>query len=370
MNRLRSVWFAWCFGCSALVSARAYGATDLRAEQTRIEDDLVEGEIDPEDFLAWHLAPRAMLGRGRGAAYLGIEAFVSERTNGSREIGALLVVELPLERFAKRGTLLGAPAFENLSATGLASLGDGADLHFDHAVAAVGGDGVATWRAEKTAMSNIAITGLPQPATLAQSATPSTGSGASHPGPSSAPNNRAERSTPVITVTTDVARACVRAALRATGLGDDVRLESIASRARSSAALPELRVRAVRTLGETGRVSLSEDDPSRYVASGAATTVLEARLTFRLDRILFADEEIAVERARLDRSELRARMAAKVLQALFEWQKAYALTADATLSADDRFAATLREAESSAILDMMTNGWFGAFRAALAARGR
>jgi hypothetical protein len=174
---------------------------------------------------------------------------------------------------------------------------------------------------------------------------------------------------PVMVVTTEVARSCVRAAFRAVGLADDNRLESVAARARSSAALPELRLRAVRTLGEAGRVSLSEDDPSRYVASGAATNVLEARVTFRLDRLLFADEEITVERARLDRSEIRARVAARVLQALFEWQKAYALLADPGLPSEDRFSAVLREAESSAILDMMTGGWFGAYRAALAARG-
>jgi hypothetical protein len=141
------------------------------------------------------------------------------------------------------------------------------------------------------------------------------------------------------------------------------------ARSRSSAALPELRFRAVRTLGETGRVSLSEDDPSRYVAAGAATNVLEARLTFRLDRLLFADEEIAVERARLDRSEVRSRTAAKVLQALFDWQKAYVLSQDEGLPAEDRFTAVLREAESGAILDVMTGGWFGAYRAALAGRG-
>jgi hypothetical protein len=172
-----------------------------------------------------------------------------------------------------------------------------------------------------------------------------------------------------VTVTLEAARSCVRAALRTVGLADDIRLESMAARARSSAALPELRLRALRTLGETGRVSLSEDDPSRYVASGAATNVLEARVTFRLDRLLFADEELTVERARLDRSELRLRVAAKVLQALFEWQKAYAMLQDPTLPSEDRFSAVLREAESSAILDLMTGGWFGAYRAALASRG-
>jgi hypothetical protein len=44
------------------------------------------------------------------------------------------------------------------------------------------------------------------------------------------------------------------------------------------------------------------------------------------------------------------------------------LLQDSGLPAEDRFSAVLREAESSAVLDMMTGGWFGAYRAALAAR--
>jgi hypothetical protein len=314
---------------------------DFRALQGRLEDQLIDGEIDAEDFLAWHFAPGASLGRPRGAAYLGIEAFVVDKATGAAEIGAMLVVELPLERFARprglSGPILTAPFLgatpEDLGAGWLVAgpqegpTADGTNPMF---------------QGEAPSRAGLAETAVAKVDRIM-------------PGP-------------VIAVTTEVARSCVRAALRAIGLADDNRLESVASRARSSAALPELRLRAVRTLGESGRISLSEDDPSRYVASGAATNVLEARVTFRLDRLLFADEEIVVERARLDRSEQRMRVTAKVLQALFEWQKAYALLQDPALSSEDRFSAVLREAESSAILDMMTGGWFGTYRTALAAR--
>ena len=262
---------------------------------------------------------------------MGLEAFAVEKARGASELGALVVLGVPLERFARPRATVSPLPFASSMASPLGT-----------------SDGMgAAW-----------------PAAPADEASPRAGI-------AQTPVLRVERATtPAMTVTTEVARSCVRAALRAMGVGDDNRLDSAAARARSSAALPELRLRAVRTLGETGRVSLSENDPSQYVASGAATNLLEARLTFRLDRLLFADEEMAVERARLDRSELRSRTAAKVLQALFEWQRAYVLSQDPALPAEDRFSAALREAESSAILDVMTGGWFGAYRAALAARGQ
>jgi hypothetical protein len=353
MTRTRSLRRAVAPWCAALVlavpSLAAAAAPDPRAHASRLEDLLLEGEIDAEDFLAWRLAPGALGGAGRGSAYLGIETFLVQRTNGASEMGALLVVELPLERFVPRGWAVVPTPVET---TELPGRGDGAATSWLAAEATETSAG----RSFEAPWSKVGIDDNLRgeaPAHLAQTAPP-----------------RVERATaPMITVTTDVARSCVRAALRAMGLGDDNRLDSVAARARSSAALPELRLRAVRTLGESGRISLSEDDPSRYVASGAASNVLEARVTFRLDRLLFADEEIVVERARLDRSELRSRTAAKVLQLLFEWQRAYALAQDAALSPEERFAAVVREAESSALLDVMTAGWFGAYRAALVSRG-
>jgi hypothetical protein len=170
-----------------------------------------------------------------------------------------------------------------------------------------------------------------------------------------------------IVLTTELARNCVRAAWRAIGVAGDAGIDAMASRARGSAALPELRLRVMRTIDESGRVTLSDTDPFRYTEAGGATNWLEARLTFRLDRLIFADEEVSLERARVDRSELRARTAAKVLQTLFEWQRAYALLADASLPSADHFAAELRELEAAAILDVMTDGWFGRYRATLAA---
>jgi hypothetical protein len=166
-----------------------------------------------------------------------------------------------------------------------------------------------------------------------------------------------------VTVSPADARACVQAALRAAGLGDEVRLASIASRARASAALPELRLRALRNVDQSGRLTYTDLDPSRYSETGATGYTLEARLTFRLDRLLFADEEVSIERMQVERQEARTRISAKTLTALFEWQRAHALEKSPTLTTDEHLAAVLREAEAAAMLDVMTDGWFSRWRA-------
>jgi hypothetical protein len=159
-----------------------------------------------------------------------------------------------------------------------------------------------------------------------------------------------------------LARACVRAAWRAAGFGDDDKLDSLASRAKSSAALPELRMRVARTTDESGRLSYLDADTPHYAQTGSATYWLEARLTFRLDRLLFADEEVALERVRIDRVEARGRVAAKVLKALFDWQRALALSTDETLAPVERAVAGLAAMEAAATLDVLTDGWFGRAR--------
>jgi hypothetical protein len=192
----------------------------------------------------------------------------------------------------------------------------------------------------------------PVPARIAEQ----TPAAAPAPGPTPAPA--------AITISSVDARACVNAALRAAGLSDETRLESVAARARASAALPELRLRALRSVDQSGRLTYTELDPYRYSEAGATGYTFEARLTFHLDRLLFADEEVSIERMRIDRQDARTRVASKALSALFEWQRAYALGKNPTLSTEEHLSAVLREVEAGATLDVMTDGWFARWRAA------
>jgi hypothetical protein len=168
-----------------------------------------------------------------------------------------------------------------------------------------------------------------------------------------------------LALTSRLARSCVSAAWRAAGIGpDDARLESIVSRARWSAVLPEARLRAVRF--EDARLSTDTGtDSARWRDSAGANVGFEGRLTWRLDRILYADDEPAFERMKLERHDARARIASRTLEALFHWQRAWIdLRSLSPLAKGTReeIDAALRVLEAESALDVLTGGWFGTAR--------
>jgi len=278
---------------ASALPARAASPSPLGG-QNALEDALMDGDIDAEDFVSWRMPRPMSLVGNRSGAYVAISAFVNQG-GGRDERGGMIVLQLPIDRFF-------APA-----------------------------------RPKATA----AIADQTQPA----------------PPPAPPP------AAPVVAISPADARACVKAALRAAGLGDEARLDSMASRARVSAAFPELRLRALRSVDQSGRLTYTELDPYRYSEAGATGYTLEARLTFRLDRLLFADEEVSIERMHLDRQEARTRVTGKAIAALFEWQRAHALANSPLLSTEEHLTALLREVEAAATLDVMTDGWFSKWRA-------
>lgn len=130
------------------------------------------------------------------------------------------------------------------------------------------------------------------------------------------------------------------------------------ARARASAALPEARFRAMRVVLDGSHAGVIPDDTSTYATAGADMW-LEGRLTWRLDRLLYADDEPTLERVRLERQDARTRVAGKVLDALFQWQRAWFSVHTATPGTREATDATLRLIEAEAGLDVMTGGWFG-----------
>jgi hypothetical protein len=163
----------------------------------------------------------------------------------------------------------------------------------------------------------------------------------------------------VVTISSDLARGAVRAACKAQKLDEaEARLDSLASRSKTSAFLPELRLRATRLIDESESIAPTEYDPLRRTASGGASTWLEARATFRLDRAVFADDEIAVERLRLARAAERTKLVAKVLDLLEAWQRARTAEVDPDTKPEAHVRSLLAVASSEAALDVLTNGWF------------
>ncbi len=160
-----------------------------------------------------------------------------------------------------------------------------------------------------------------------------------------------------------LAQSCVTEALRTSGLGvDDARIDGIVSRSRASAVLPETRLRAMRLFTDAQHTTLlATTDATNYYDAIGANLVLEARLTWRLDRLVYAGDEPTLERARLEREEARSRLGSRTLEALFAWERASLDEQDVAQAqggARDRREAALRTAQAAATLDVLTGGWF------------
>lgn len=154
-------------------------------------------------------------------------------------------------------------------------------------------------------------------------------------------------------------RRVVKAALRAAGMASRARaLDELAARSRASALLPQLQLRGARGIDYSRRLAPTSDDPNRYSEQGAADLLLEVRLDFRLNRLLFASEEIAIERLRSERANARSRLVARVLAVLMQWERARAKAADPTLAASVRAKAELDRLEAELWLDVLTAGAF------------
>ncbi len=161
-------------------------------------------------------------------------------------------------------------------------------------------------------------------------------------------------------LTPTLARDAVKAAWRNAHVAEDGRFTGLAARARASALLPEVRFRVMRMMRDgPGATDTTTSTP--YSLYYADRTVVEGRVLFRLDRLVFADEEVAIERLRADAVIERERIAHRVLEELGKWQRAQL---DLTLSPADsaeRVEAALRQIEAESALDVLTGGWFSHF---------
>ena len=236
-----------------------------------------------------------------------------------REWGGFLAVGIPLDRFAQPRALavLAVP---------------------------VGGSGFAENPPKKEA--------VPSPATESPSPSKTTKSVPGDPAP--------PKSEPLLLLLTPrLARGTVRRALVSAGYLDArTRLTSLSARSRSSAALPELRLRALRTTGQTLRLTPTTDDPYRYTTAGAAELAFEARLTWHLDRLVFSNEEVGIERLRSEWNASEHKLIEHVLLQLALWQRSRVRAADVDSEPEVRETAELLAIGAAVELDVLTDGWF------------
>jgi hypothetical protein len=148
----------------------------------------------------------------------------------------------------------------------------------------------------------------------------------------------------------------IEAAWQAQGISSALnRLESLSSRSRTSSLLPEVRFRAGRSVDQSLRLAPTVDDPYRYTQTGGVSFVLEGAATFRLSRLIFANEELGIERLKLAQSRERQRLQETLLEELLAWQKAWIAVAHGGPQAH---RAQIRLLESRLRLDVLTGGWF------------
>jgi hypothetical protein len=156
-----------------------------------------------------------------------------------------------------------------------------------------------------------------------------------------------------------LARGSVRAAWRTAGIEvTDARIDAMIARSRLSAALPETRIRVMQVFQDGEHTTSYVDEAGTVVDTSGATTTLEARLTWRFDRLLYADDESSLERLRMEREEARSRIGAKVLELLFAWQRAIEEAGASDAGSRAEADAGLRRLQAEIALDVLTGGWF------------
>jgi hypothetical protein len=281
--------------------------TDVLAEpwfgwgENSLEDRFADGDIDEDDVLgAGALGLRAGSNQMRGETWISLGGFARELESGRTDVGGIVVIGLALDRV---------------------SAGD--------------------------------VRRVADP--------PRTGPIAPRPAPSSAaPMSAVAQSLPASPISPTMARECVRAALHAARLDtDEERMDALAAKARASAWLPETRMRAMRLIDTTLRTTaLTTTDGVNYYDTAGANLVLEVRLTWRLDRILYSGDEPTLERLRLEREQARSHVATRAVEALFAWQRAEADHEQANPGSREEVEARLRVVEARTVLDVMTDGWF------------
>jgi hypothetical protein len=152
------------------------------------------------------------------------------------------------------------------------------------------------------------------------------------------------------------ARLLVRVRMLSGSAGE--RLESLASRSRSAAWLPELRLQAGRSADQSLRYSPTADDPDRWLQAGGADLRYQAQATWTLDRLIFSRDELGVERFRMQREREMERRAKQALAAFFTWQKLGVKLAG-LLEEERRAELELEREQARITLDLLSAGWFG-----------
>jgi len=170
------------------------------------------------------------------------------------------------------------------------------------------------------------------------------------------------RRSPIVVLPAELVRRTLHAAYRAAGVGaSDAQIGGVIARSRWAALLPEVNLRGAQYAGldtvlydpASGRTTATNRDQFRD------TRTLEAKVGWRLDRLVYGGDEPQLEKLRTDRLEIRLKLAHKVVEALLQRHRALVELARWPADTAEADEAALRLAEAEATLDALTAGAFG-----------
>lgn len=144
----------------------------------------------------------------------------------------------------------------------------------------------------------------------------------------------------------------------------EARLDDLARRERVSGLLPELRLRGAYGLDQSTALDTLGNLSGETRTRDAFDSVVEARLTFRLHRLVVGDGELALERARQTLREKQTDALRRLLDILSDWDEARTSLARTDLGVDEVARWGLKEQAARLRLHVLTGGWFPLDRAA------
>lgn len=136
------------------------------------------------------------------------------------------------------------------------------------------------------------------------------------------------------------------------------RIDSLIRRERTSGLLPELRLRGAHGFDQSLALASVGAVPGQSTTRDGSDLLLEARLTFRLNRLVVGDSEVALERARQTLFDKAEDAVKDALGQLLIFRKASVLAKQDDRSDDEKLEAELQAEGARIRLHMLTGGWF------------